>query len=167
MMTRREAPPLPLAALAAGYHLPLALAAEDDPTKVFTDGKKPTDVRLGPPKNLNGYFPFTVPKTKEAWEARRKELREQLLLANGLWPLPEKTPLNAVVHGRVDRGDGCSVEKVYFASTPGHYVCGNLYRPTVRFSNPSPGVLFAHGHWAGGRFHDDGQKAAEASVKSG
>src|SRR5436853_139561 len=64
MMTRREALALPLAALAAGYRLPAALA--DDPTRVFSDGKKPTD-----------------------------------------------------------------------------------------------------GHWAGGRFHDDGQKAAEASVKSG
>jgi dienelactone hydrolase len=28
-------------------------------------------------------------------------------------------------------------------------------------------VLFAHGHWAGGRFHDDGEKAAAASMKSG
>ena len=169
MLTRREALSLPLATLiSGGSHPRLATAADDaDPTRVFTNGKKPTDVRLGPPKTLNGYFPFAVPKTKEAWEARRKELREQLLLANGLWPLPEKTPLHAVVHGRVDRGDGYAVEKVSFASTPGHHVCGNLYTPTVRYSNPSPGVLFAHGHWAGGRFHDDGPKAAEASVKSG
>jgi dienelactone hydrolase len=49
---------------------------------------------------------------------------------------------------------------------PGHYVCGNLYRPSIRYSNPSPGVLFAHGHWAGGRFHDDGEKAAKVSVDS-
>lgn len=168
MLTRREALALPLAALGtAGLRPPLALADDADPTKVFTGGQKPTDVRLGPPKTLNGYFPFAVPKTKEAWEARRTQLREQLLVANGLWPLPEKTPLNAVVHGRVDRGDGCSVEKVYFASTPGHYVCGNLYRPTIRYSNPSPGVLFAHGHWAGGRFHDEGEKAAAAAVKAG
>src|SRR4051794_34961233 len=166
MLTRRDALALPIAALAAGYRLPLALADDADPTRVFPAGAKPTDARLGPPKTLNGYFPFTVPKTKEAWEARRKELREQLLVANGLWPLPEKTPLNPVIRGRVG-GDGYWIEKVHSASPPGHYVCGNLYTPSIRYSNPSPGVLFAHGHWAGGRFHDEGEKASAAAVKAG
>src|SRR5438552_17406596 len=109
MMTRREALALPLLSLATGGLHPrlagLALAAEDDPTKVFTGGKKPTDVRLGRPKTLDDYFPFVVPKTKEAWEARRKELREQLLVANGLWPMPQRPPLNPDVHGK-SAGDG-------------------------------------------------------------
>src|SRR4051794_12799148 len=173
MMTRREALALPLAALAAGYRLPVALAADDDPTKVFTGGRKPTDVRLGRPRNLrDDYFPFVVPKTKEEWEARRKQLREQLLVATGLWPMPEKTPLNAVVHGKIER-DGYTIEKVFFASMPGHYVSGNLYRPKEspdRKGGESarlPGVLFAHGHWANGRLHDAGAKAAEESVKAG
>jgi hypothetical protein len=173
MMTRRDALALPLASLAtAGLRPPLAFAADDvDPTKVFTGGRKPTDVRLGPPKTLQGYFPFIVPKTKEAWEARRKQVREQVLVANGLWPMPEKTPLNAVVHGKIDR-DGYTIEKVYFASMPGHYVCGSLYRPTAnperkRGGDKHPAVLFAHGHWANGRMHDAGEKAAAASVKSG
>ena len=65
-----------------------AAADGDDPTKVLTE--KSTDSRLGPVKTLNDYFPFAVPKTKEAWEARRKQVREQLLVATGLWPLPEK-----------------------------------------------------------------------------
>src|SRR4051812_1699574 len=76
------------------------------------------DVRLGAPKTLNDYFPFVVPKSKEAWEARRKQLREQLLVATGLWPMPEKTPLNATVHGKIDKGE-YTIEKVYFASSPG------------------------------------------------
>src|SRR5437763_4750147 len=140
MLTRREALALPLAALAAGYRLPVALA-EDDPTKVFPGGKKSTDVRLGRPRNLkDDYFPFVVPKTKEAWAARRQQVREQILVANGLWPMPEKTPLNPVVHGKIDR-DGYFIEKVSFASMPGHYVTGNLYTPAFRYSNPSPGVL--------------------------
>lgn len=163
MLSRRDA--LALAALAATSRP--TFAAEDDPTKVFTGDLKPTDVRLGPPKTLNDYFPFVVPKSKDVWEARRKQLREQLLVATGLWPLPEKTPLNAVVHGAIER-DGYTIERVYFASTPGHYVCGNLYRPKTDDKElKRPGVLFAHGHWAGGRFHDDGEKAGKVSVDSG
>jgi dienelactone hydrolase len=126
------------------------------------------DVRLGAPKTLNDFFPFDPPKTKEAWEARRKELREQLLVATGLWPMPEKRPLNATVHGKIAR-DGYTIEKVYFASVPGHYVCGNLYRPDATDTpegTKRPGVLFAHGHWAAGRFHDAGEKAAKASVEA-
>jgi dienelactone hydrolase len=169
MLSRRDA----LAHTANGFLstdplLQFAFAADDaDPTRVFTGDKKPTDYRLGAPKTLNNYFPFVVPKTKEAWEARRKQLREQLLVATGLWPLPEKTPLNAVVHGKIEK-EGYTIEKVYFASMPGHYVCGNLYRPkpaTGTSDAPKyPGVLFAHGHWADGRFHDDGEKAGKVSV---
>jgi dienelactone hydrolase len=163
MISRREALALP-AALA----LPnVSFAADgDDPTRVFGPNMKPTDVRLGPPKTLNDYFPFVVPKTKEAWEERKKQLRAQLLVANGLWPLPERAPLNATVHGAIER-DGYTIEKVFFASTPGHYVCGNLYRPKAgdqKKDAKRPGVLFAHGHWANGRFHDAGEAAAKKSV---
>jgi hypothetical protein len=86
MLSRREALAVPAACCLCGNPFPRSASAadNDDPTKVFTDGKKPTDVRLGPPKTLNDYFPFTPPKTKEAWEARRKQLREQLLVATGL-----------------------------------------------------------------------------------
>ena len=169
MLSRRDVLAASLATGGLRPPLSFAFADEADPTKVFTDGKKPTDVRLGAPKTLDDYFPLVVPKSKEAWEARRKQLREQMLVATGLWPLPEKTPLNAVVHGKIDKGE-YTIEKVYFASTPGHYVCGNLYRPAAMDEKENvkrPGVLFAHGHWAGGRFHDDGEKAGEASVKSG
>ena len=45
-------------------------------------------------------------------------MREQVLVANGLWPMPPRTPLNPVIHGKIDR-DGYTVEKVFFASLPG------------------------------------------------
>src|SRR5262249_36686824 len=121
--------------------------------------------RLGKPKTLNDSFPMTVPASKEAWEARRQELREQVLVANGLWPLPPKTPLKPVVHGKIDR-DEYTIEKVFFASYPGHYVCGNLYRPKGK-PGKLAGVLCPHGHWANGRFYDAGQKAAEAQTPQG
>ena len=93
MMTRRDALALSAASVlpALDPFLPtIAWALDsDDPTRVFSGNNKSSDSRLGTVKTLNDYFPFVVPKTKEAWETRRKQLREQLLVATGLWPLPE------------------------------------------------------------------------------
>ncbi|MCS6866880.1 MAG: hypothetical protein RMJ56_13715 [Gemmataceae bacterium] len=168
MISRREALTVPTALLFTGGLRSTVAAAEENPTRAFVGTQKSSDRRLRPPKTLNDHFPFVVPPSQEAWELRRQQLRTQLLVANGLWPLPEKTPLNATIHGRIDR-DGYTIEKVYFASMPGHYVCGNLYRPAPREGSSSaprkhPGILFAHGHWKDGRFHDAGEKAAKASV---
>ncbi|NLT69092.1 MAG: acetylxylan esterase [Verrucomicrobiaceae bacterium] len=107
------------------------------------------DARLAPPKDLNGYFPFDPPASLEAWQTRKEEVRRRVLVSQGLWPMPTKTPLNPVIHGRIER-DGYSVEKVYFESAPGFYVTGSLYRP----ANPKgkvPAVLLAHGHWQDAR----------------
>src|SRR5579864_4718458 len=89
-----------------------ALAA-DDSARILPPGQKPDDARLGKAKTLNDYFPFAPPAYKEAWEERRKELREQVLVATGLWPMPQKTPLEPVIHGRIDRDD-YTIEKVFF-----------------------------------------------------
>jgi dienelactone hydrolase len=146
------------------FALPVLFAADKD-------SKTSEDSRLGPPVDLNkSYFPFKPPKTKEAWEARRKELREQLQVALGLWPMPEKMPLKPVVHGKIDR-EGYTIEKVFFASMPGHYVSGNLYRPLAsrerKRPEKLPGVLFAHGHWNNGRLFEAPDAEVEASLKSG
>jgi dienelactone hydrolase len=65
--------------------------------------------------------------------------------------MPTKTPLNAVVHGKIDR-EGYTVEKVYFESAPGFFVTGNLYRPK-NIQGKVPGVMFAHGHRKDARFY--------------
>lgn len=122
-------------ALAAAALCPPALHAED--------------ARHQAPKDLNGYFPFNPPSSLSEWDARKEEVRRRILVAEGLWPMPTKTPLNAVIHGKVER-EGYTVEKVYFESSPGFFVTGSLYRPT----NPKgkvPGVMFAHGHWQDAR----------------
>jgi dienelactone hydrolase len=165
MLSRRQLLRLSAAVSVTGVRLPFAVA-DEDPTRVFTGEQKPSDARLGPLRTLDDYAPFVPPKTKDAWEARRQRLREQLLVATGLWPMPEKTPLQPVIHSPIER-DGYTIEKVFFVSMPGHYVSGNLYRPTNRSTEKLPGVLFAHGHWSGGRFHDDGEKAGKASVAAG
>lgn len=102
---------------------------------------------------------------QKQWAQRARELREQILVAEGLWPMPQKTPLNAVIHGKIER-DGYTVEKVSFASMPGHYVTGSLFRPTGK-SGPFPVVLCPHGHWAGGRFYENTEAAAKKQIEIG
>src|SRR5690242_18838757 len=87
----------------------------------------PKDVRLQPLKDLDGYFPFTPPHSRPEWETRAEYVRRRILVSQGLWPMPTKTPLNPVIHGKVDRPE-YTVEKVYFQSAPGFFVTGNLYR---------------------------------------
>jgi dienelactone hydrolase len=114
---------------------------------------------------LNGYFPFAVPKTKEEWQARAEKVRRQILVSQGLWPLPTKTPLNVVIHGKIDEGS-YTVEKVCFESMPGFYVTGNLYRPK-NVSGKVPGALVPHGHWANGRFYDAGRLNVRKEIVQG
>ncbi len=107
------------------------------------------DIRHQPPKDLQGYFPFNPPSSLSEWDARKDYVRRQILVAEGLWPMPTKTPLNAVVHGKVE-GDGFTVERVYFESAPGFFVTGSLWKPKV-IKGKVPGVMFAHGHWQDAR----------------
>ncbi|HEV3023115.1 MAG TPA: alpha/beta hydrolase family protein, partial [Pirellulales bacterium] len=128
-------------------------------------GKLPNDQRLEPLKDLNGYFPFQPSATAAEWEKRAERVRRQVKVATGLWPMPAKTPANAVVHGKVDRGE-YTVERVFLESYPGHFVTGSLYRPKGR-KGKLPGVLCPHGHWARGRFVDQGEQAAKQMVVEG
>ena len=104
--------------------------------RALSEGEVPKDARLAPPKDLNGYFPFTPSKSTEDWAKRAERVRRQILVSQGLWPMPTKTPLNAVVHGKVDRSD-YTVERVYFESFPGFYVTGSLYRPKRKIRQAS------------------------------
>jgi dienelactone hydrolase len=72
--------------------------------RVMPEGQVPPDVRLGPLVDLDGYFPFRPARSLDEWNQRAEQLRRQILVSQGLWPMPEKTPTNAVVHGLVDRG---------------------------------------------------------------
>ena len=102
--------------------------------------------------------------------ARKAILKEQLLVSQGLWPMPKKMPLKPVIHGKIER-DGYTIEKVFFVSPPGHYVTGNLYRPTGR-TGKMPAVLYTHGHWPDARlstannWKNDQKTGAEATEES-
>ncbi|MEY3391696.1 MAG: hypothetical protein RLZZ322_544 [Verrucomicrobiota bacterium] len=123
------------------------------------------DSRFGPLKDLNGYFPFAAPASVQAWEPRRDFVRRQLLVSQGLWPMPTKTPLNAVIHGKIDQGE-YTIEKVYFESAPGFFVTGNLYRPK-NVTGKVPAVIFPHGHWKDARFLIQPEKYVRQEIASG
>ncbi len=123
------------------------------------------DVRHQPLKDLNGYFPFNPPESLDQWEQRKEYVRRQILVATGLWPMPTKTPLNPVVHGKIER-DGYTVEKVYFESAPGFFVTGNLYRPT-NIQGKVPGVMFAHGHRKDARLYLTPENTLRSQIADG
>ena len=123
------------------------------------------DIRLQPPKDLNGYFPFNPPSSLSEWDVRRDQVRRRILVAEGLWPMPTKTPLNPVVHGKVE-GDGFTVEKVYFDSAPGFFVTGSLWKPKV-IKGKVPGVMFAHGHWQDARLALSDDEAVRKEIAAG
>ena len=136
-----------------------ALASAQVP-RVLPVDKLPNDSRLGELKNLNGHFPFVVPDNPGAWHLRAESLRRRVLVSTGLWPMPSKTPLQSVIHGKVQR-DGFTVEKVFFQSLPGHYVTGLLFRPSDPSQEKMPGVLSPHGHGGRMQAHSDDELARQ------
>lgn len=91
-----------------------------------------------------------------AWLASRPRLNRELMEMLGLWPIPERTPLNVRVTGTLERDGGVVIEKLHFQSRPGLYVTGNLYRPR-EIKEPLPAILYVCGHSSRGR---DGNKTA-------
>ena len=152
--------------------LPSAVHAVLFPSAAHAD-----EVRLAPLKDLDGSFPFTPPATLDAWQARAAEVRQRILVSQGLWPMPEKTPLNPSIHGTIEKGPeakgnegtgGYTVSNVSFESAPGLFVTGNLYRPLgLKEGQQVPAVLFAHGHWQNARHADQDAAATRKEIANG
>ena len=81
------------------------------------------DTRLGAAKHVSTPWALRRYRTLAEWERRAAAIRRHILVCAGLWPLPAKTPLKAQVFGRIER-EGYAVEKVFFESLPGFFVCG-------------------------------------------
>ena len=121
-------------------------------TDLFTGiSQTVNDTRVYQTRDVNTLYTFPG-YTKAEWMAKAAELREHILVSNGLTPMPEKTPLNAHVFGRIERED-YTVEKVYFEAYPGFFTTGNLYRPKG-MKGPFPGIVSPHGHWGRGRLEN-------------
>jgi dienelactone hydrolase len=104
-----------------------------------------------PYRTLNDTFAPPKFKSLDEWQPRAAYIREHILASAGLLPMPDRTPLNAVIFGEVKHAD-YTVSKVYFESVPGFFVTGNLYRPIG--NGPFPAILSPHGHWAYGRLEN-------------
>lgn len=115
-----------------------------------------------PLRTLNSGFPMKPVADIADWPARRAEIRTRILVAAGLHPMPVRSPLKPIVHGKVDR-PGYSVERVILESFPGHFLTGSLYRPKG-VSGKRPGLLSPHGHWKEGRFYDHGEARVKQEI---
>jgi dienelactone hydrolase len=146
----REAPclmrslPAVLLALWASLHVIVAAAADD---------AKRADTARGD-RMLAAYFEnetrkladdcLADVKSWDDWAAKRDTYRRQLREMLGLGPLPERTPLQPVVTGKIEHEE-FSVENLHFQSRPHLYVTGNLYLPK-KLSGPAPTILYVCGH---------------------
>ncbi|MCE9631290.1 MAG: acetylxylan esterase [Planctomycetia bacterium] len=123
-------------------------ASADEPSRAVPDAEFP------PLRNLRSHCPFSPPAARAAWDRRAAELRDQLRVSLGLWPMPMLDPVKPRITGRISL-EGYTVEKVVFESLPGLFVTGNLYRPSPPPAGRRvPAVLCPHGHWENARFQD-------------
>jgi dienelactone hydrolase len=157
-------------AMAIVLLLSVALVAQP---RVVPPGTLPDDTRPGPLRGEQGDFSFKPSDSPDEWARRVAEVRRNMRVALGLWPMPG-TSVNpvegdlvkqAVIHGLRDMGD-YTIEKVYFQSLPEFYLTGNLYRPKAR-AGKLPAVLSPHGHFPGGRFIDSGLDAVRQQIAQG
>ncbi len=121
-------------------------------SRVFDQPRGAEDRRLEVENHTDTVF-MMPPYTMDSWKEAKETIRIRMLAGCGLWPLPEKTPLNAKIFDRVQHDD-YSVEKVSFEAHPGFYVTGNLYRPVGKDGAKAPGVVMPHGHWEHGRLEN-------------
>ncbi|MGO9240710.1 MAG: alpha/beta hydrolase family protein [Bryobacteraceae bacterium] len=106
------------------------------------------DVVLG----VNTKMQMPAYKTLAQWQARRPELRSQIMAAESLYPPRTKTPLNPRYGGKLIE-DGYSIEAVAIETMPGFWLGGNLYRPKDRETR-HPAIAHPHGHWKHGRLEE-------------
>ncbi|HEY3627695.1 MAG TPA: hypothetical protein VGL00_15495 [Terracidiphilus sp.] len=99
------------------------------------------------------HLPLPRFSSLKAWEERKAFLRNQVLVAAGLSPMPEKTALHPQVFGKIEEKD-YTIEKVLIETLPGFYLGGNLYRPR-NGRQKHPGILNPQGHWPYGRLENE------------
>jgi dienelactone hydrolase len=111
-----------------------------------------TDIRASELPSVKTHFSMPEYRTREEWDARRQELRKQILSSAGLLPMPIRTPLHPKIVRHLEFSD-YAVDVVLLETMPGYFLGGDLYRPVGK-KLPAPAVLIPHGHWPRGRLED-------------
>jgi hypothetical protein len=113
--------------------------------------------------------PLTRFRSKAQWLAYRPVLQEKARQALGLWPWPDRPPLNPRVLGQIEHEDYL-VQRVYFQVLPEVYASGYLYIPRQALAGAArklPAVLNPHGHWPQGAVDPTVQTRCIALAKLG
>ena len=105
----------------------------------------PLDNRLTADRHTDTHFPLPRFTSREDVDARREALKFNLRMAAGLYPWPEKTPLNTR-RELVGEYDGYALYRIMFESYPGLWSTGNLYLPRP-LTGKCPAILNVIGHW--------------------
>ena len=149
--------PVPVPTLLAFATDPAAdLASATDLARGRLDAIDPVaDPRRLDARTRDSHHLFDPPTSRRAWLDRADTLRDQIRIALGLWPGPERTDLHPQILGRIER-DGYTIDRVALETLPEFWLAGNLYRPTGR-PGRLPLMLCPHGHWPAGRTHPDVQ----------
>jgi len=114
------------------------------------------------PRDVDTHHLITPPQTRDAWKLRAAYLRKQLLFGMGLYPAPEKAPLNPRVTGTIE-GPDYFIDSVAIETLPNFFLCGNLYRPKGK-TGPFPAIVNPHGHWKNGRLEMEADVPPAASA---
>jgi len=113
------------------------------------------DDRVRETRHTHSSFRLPEYNSAEEWQERSAEIRRKILVSAGLWPMPEKCPLNVKIVDTLDR-DGYTIEKLYMEILPGFYIPGSLYRPKGK-TGPFPAIINPHGHGKLGRMAESVQ----------
>jgi len=118
-------------------------------------GDRRNEVVLG----VNSKMQMPAYSTLAEWQARRPELRSQIMAATALYPPRTKTPLNARYLNKMDE-DGYTIEAVALETMPGFWLGGSLYRPKDGKAK-HPAIANPHGHWKHGRLENTDNYSAQ------
>ncbi len=153
----------------SGLALGQALAAEpwawERKTNVFGERREVATMLVGYFEEMCRPKPLEVRKGEE-FKAHQKALRQKLLECAGLWPLPDRVPLDARASEPLDH-EWCTVRRVAYQLWPEVYTTGLLYMPKQLAEKPAPAILRTHGHWPNGNAYPEVQKSCLAPAKMG
>lgn len=104
-------------------------------------------------------------RTKAAWLERRAVVRQQVVEALGLSPMPDRLPLGLHTGGTLQR-EGYRVERIYWQTWPQVWASGWLYLPDG-VDGKTPAILHPHGHWKDGALNPRVQSQMISLAKLG